>query len=422
MGAGRRTSWPIVPILIAYMALAVWMSATVPFGSAPDERPHLDYIKYLVEHHKWPVLSSEAPTQFEFHQPPLYYLLCTPAYAAAGVIDRMAHDPAEGWVRMVSVVLGAMTVWAVYWALGEAFGKRWRLRVPIAACIAFLPMFVFLTASINNDDLVILLFAIALGMGARMAHRGPTLGLAFAMGIVAGLGGLTKVVGLLLIPIGIAACWIPVAGTRDRRRAAVIAMAILLAVSLALCGPWLARNQLVYGDPLGQKAFMQFFGPKNVKPGDFIQGGMSMGQYGWMVTRYSLMSLLGVYGHMNVWLPGWVYGMFGIVMLAGLVGICVWYVREAAGTPTPTRRALGLWSLAFLLVVLFFLKFNTEFFQAQARYMFPALIPIVAGIVLGVTRLVPARARPAVAWTIAAALFVVTICVIGEYGSLARHM
>jgi 4-amino-4-deoxy-L-arabinose transferase-like glycosyltransferase len=242
------------------------------------------------------------------------------------------------------------------------------------------------------------------------------------LGVVAGLAGLTKVIGLLLIPIGILAVWLPAAGDRRLRLAAAASSGLFVVVALALVGPWLVRNQIVYGDPIGQKAFMRFFGDRNVTPSALLAVGWTPGEYVWKVTNYSLKSMLGVFGHMDRWLPGWVYGVFGVVSVVGVAGIVVWYVRDKSGVDAGVLRALALWAGAFLLVFLFFVKFNTEFFQAQARYMFPALVPIVAGIVLGATRLVPERGRSGAAWAIAAALFAASLGTLLEYASLAQHM
>src|ERR1700687_5504334 len=51
---------------------------------------HLDVIKYIVEHRALPA----ATASFESYQPPLYYLLAAPIYAASGSVK---------WVQLLSL-------------------------------------------------------------------------------------------------------------------------------------------------------------------------------------------------------------------------------------------------------------------------------------------------------------------------------
>ena len=412
---GASRSWILLAwIITAYIVLAMAMAARVPFGSAPDEVPHIQYVMHLCEQHSLPVLGRGSDAQFEFHQPPLYYVLCAPVYMISNGDDLV--------VRMPSVLMGALTIWAVWWALGDVLGVKSRLRAPITSAIAFLPMFVFLTASVNNDNLVHLLFAIALGLGAGIVRKGPTIGTVALLGIVAGLGGLTKLVGLILIPIGLIAIWLPTLNNREIRRRALIGSGIFFLIAMLLSGPWLVRNQIIYGDPFAQAAFMKYFGTRNVTMAGMLQSGFTPGGYMALVWKYTSCSLLGVFGHMDLWLPSWMYAIYDVILLIGVIGMMVWYLRQREAAAIATRGAIGLWAASFLLVLLFFIKFNTQFFQAQARYLFPALPAIMAGIVLGATRLVPSKARIYVAWGIAAFLLLVTIYTISGYSDLMQHM
>ena len=50
---------------------------TVGVGEAPDEPPHMDYARYIADHHALPIQTPD-PTQRisnEAHQPPAYYIL-----------------------------------------------------------------------------------------------------------------------------------------------------------------------------------------------------------------------------------------------------------------------------------------------------------------------------------------------------------
>ena len=76
----------------------------------------------------------------------------------------MAHGRFDSWpwrgvvlaahlVRFFSVLLGAVTVFSTYGAARSIF-RRPRVPVLAAALVAFSPQFLFLSAAINNDNLV----------------------------------------------------------------------------------------------------------------------------------------------------------------------------------------------------------------------------------------------------------------------------
>jgi hypothetical protein len=51
----------------------------------------------------------------------------------------------------------------------------------------------------------------------------------------------------------------------------------------------------------------------------------------------------------------------------------------------------------FAVVLLLFLKFNAQYFQAQARYLLPALGPVACGVGLGLASLAKERWKLALA-------------------------
>ena len=76
-------------------------------------------------------------------------------------------------VRWFSVVLGAVTVVAGYLLANQIFGDR-QLALVSSATTAFNAMFLFITASVNNDALVISLSAVALWLMVRYIASRPT--------------------------------------------------------------------------------------------------------------------------------------------------------------------------------------------------------------------------------------------------------
>src|SRR5438105_974595 len=77
-------------LLTASFLLSLLFACRIPLNNNPDETAHRDYIKLIIAERGFvkfiprAELPPDAPTRDETHQPPLYYLLCVPVYAATG--------------------------------------------------------------------------------------------------------------------------------------------------------------------------------------------------------------------------------------------------------------------------------------------------------------------------------------------------
>src|SRR6186997_1398211 len=97
-------------ILAVYVLLAAGFAAVTPFGKAPDETAHALYIEHLVQQKSLPVLRQARREAYEFHQPPLYYVLAAPAWAVGAMGSPQAARMAA---RGVSILLGAVGIWLI---------------------------------------------------------------------------------------------------------------------------------------------------------------------------------------------------------------------------------------------------------------------------------------------------------------------
>ena len=189
--------WGLPAIVVLYLILASLYAAYTPAWQAPDEPAHYNYVRYLAEEHRFPVLKpgdypaayleeiktahfppemSIEPIRYEFHQPPLYYLLAVPVYGLSGG----ALLP----LRLLSVAMGALLLLVVHRIVGALAPNRPGLALGATAFVAFLPMHLAMTASVNNDTLAELLLALLLLFSIRYLKgpsplprgRGPTKG------------------------------------------------------------------------------------------------------------------------------------------------------------------------------------------------------------------------------------------------------
>jgi hypothetical protein len=197
--------------------------------------------------------------------------------------------------------------------------------------------------------------------------------------------------------------------------------AITAAAILGLAGWWFIRNTVIYGDPMAYKAFTWYFAdttlwcsPLDARGAptapDFCHNGFSFTQYlQKKVFPTTFASFWGAFGHMDPkepekWflgayrLPGyawgypprsWAYeGLFWATVASCLGGL-LYGVRarlapkapaEGAPVEPPVASVLALYGL---FVFATFLRFNTEYFQAQGRYLFPAMACIGLGLAGG---------------------------------------
>ena len=70
IGGVEDRRW-LAAILAGYLVLALLDNAVTEVGESPDEGPHAEYVRYLVEKQRFPVFGEPGIT-YEAHQPPLY--------------------------------------------------------------------------------------------------------------------------------------------------------------------------------------------------------------------------------------------------------------------------------------------------------------------------------------------------------------
>jgi len=385
----------LVGIGVIYVGLAVtaalvmpWDARTEAVRTPPDELAHLIYVHELATTGRLPVFTSGSGN-YEAHQPPLYYLTCLPFYFAARAASGAPATPAAfaaGFLacRLWSVFIGLGVVLASYVAARELFPERPVLRLGTTALVAWLPSHLINCAAVTNDGLAELWCTLALWQLLRAARAGMTGRGAVWLGLLAGLGLLTKSHALFLLPLFLVPVWGAHAEGRAGRRWLRPVLALLIA--LVLAGWWYGRNTVLYGDPLAQRAFVTVFGVDRPTPGTFLtQPGWTIGRYLLLVALWTAYSFWGVAGQAAVFMGEGAYAV-GAGLWAGalLGGAMAWLRRREEGeAEAAAKRQWWVMGLAVGLVGLVYLRFNADFFQAQARYLFPAVLPLAALHVCG---------------------------------------
>jgi len=343
-----------------------------PVFHAPDEQSHFNYIKHLSEQKTFPIQTTrmgDAANEWEYFQPPLYYLILVPLYRAA---EWMFHDQTATVVtlRCCSLLLWLMNVWfGVVWLRRLQIKDRpvWMLVMALA-CL--LPTYTFVSSAINNDNLLATLGG---GLLCLMARRGPSSRTSLALGGLLGLALLTKQSALVFIPALVLLTFLDCRRSRLLWSAGFRHLTLVLGVAALLFAPWALRNFQVYGT----------FTPEHLSATpvlwpSFLHGFASAGHN--LVKTFWAVS--GISNNVGYPFP-----------LVGLVLLVAWVVGQQMGlTREQKTDALNLkangpvvaaLALAVFLAVVLVLQFGYLFGMGQGRHLFLLLYPILLFLAAG---------------------------------------
>jgi len=429
----------LLVILALYVILGMLYAVRTPAWQAPDEPAHYNYVRFVATTGGFPVLQmgdyphgymeeiksrkfppdlSIDPIRYEFHQPPLYYALLAPIYAAV----RGALLP----LRLASVLLGLGVVLLAHAVMQRIYPERAALALGAAAFVAFLPQHLATVSQVGNDVLAELLFAAVLyilvgwvmstrDMGRGRARTSAEISepyprshlhctkrsavqvsafIRVLLGLLLGLILITKTTAYIAVPLaGGVLVW---RWWRERASARrIVADALLIGLpALLLTLPWYARDVAVYGWPdfLGLNRHDQIV-VGQTRTGEFLA------QVGWnaylrRALEFTFKSFWGVFGWLGVFMDSRVYFLVALlsgVALGGLVfriSYCVVRGRAVRDSHDDhairnTQHAIVLLAISTLLTLLTYAWYNTQFVQHQGRYLFTALIPLALAFALG---------------------------------------
>lgn len=426
--------------LILFIGLATLYSVTVPLFETPDEVWHYLYVKHIADGKGLPFYQGGEvlPMRQEASQPPLLYLLCGWAtswidtsdaddivqynpHAAIGTAaawgnrNVMTHTsrelfPYRGTVlaahlaRFLCVLMGAGTVWCTYAIARRLFPAPTWLAPAAAALNAFIPQFLFIHASINNDVLVTLLSALSLWLLVCVVQDGPSVMRLSALGAVLGLAALTKLNGLILLPLVVLAL-VTLAWQRGVRWAWVRWCLWVALLATGVSGWWYMRNWLLYHDPFGLRVMFAVMPVRQQRP--------SMAEL-WRLFNGVFKSFWGVFGWFNVVMEESIYTAFALGSILAALGIA-WFcytrlTRRLCGEAARVALLL-LWSVSFLVGLVGWSQAR----YPQGRMLFPAMPAIATLLVLGLTQWFPKRYARALMTALLIVLFCFAVIVPYRY-------
>lgn len=402
----------VAVILVAYGVLGVTYAWVTPLFEAPDENWHFWYVKHLADGQGLAVVTPgvPAPWRQEGSQPPLYYMLAAALirridtsdartviinnpHVNAGRADLpgnrnalapVSRSPLTGAalaaqvVRWLSLVLGAVTVLATYALAREVFPRDPPLAFAAMSLVAFNPQFLFVSGSINNDNLIIALSTLALWLLVYWLRRPPTWSGLIVLAALGGLAALSKLSGLALV--GFMAGCISLRALRQRAwRDLILWNGILLAGPLLLAGWFYWRNYSLYNDWLAVEVHLDVSGRRNPRPAPLQ-----------LVAELESVqrSFWAVFGWFNVIVADWVDWLFDLLSIASVAGIVVG-IRRAWRHERDKLVWVALLLTWFGIVFVSLLRWMSLIKAAQGRLLFPALGAVAILAVWGLAQLAP---------------------------------
>jgi len=411
-----RLRFAVYVMVWLYLALAMLYALNTPRWQVPDEPAHYNYIRTIAEQAAFPVLQfgdydqqyldtikarhfpadmSIDAIRYESHQPPLYYLLAAPLYKMA---EHATTDSRLIGLRFFSSLLGTLLLALVFRIAYEIFPTEPFITVFATAFAAFVPQHLAMMGGVDNDALAeVVLAGIALGLLRILAaaHTNqPVTALPseaavpetnldrrrwLVLGILMGIGFITKSttyvsVGLLLVTF--------VLLRHETRHVISLPRRVFESgmLSLLIGSLWFARDAATYGatDILGlarhnavvadQPQTLQLFPSYLAALPDFMQ------------TLFR--SFWGQFGWMGVILDSRIYVLLFAFSVFALLGLVPFFVQARLTRAQIRQLFLLLAWIAFVLLST--IAYSLDFYQAQGRYLFPALGAIAIMVAMGI--------------------------------------
>lgn len=408
-------------VLAVQIGLGVLYASVTPIFEASDELWHYAVVREIAANRRLPVQNPAiaAPWAQEGSQPPLYYAIAAwltgridVSDAAAMIVpnplakvgiplasdnkNMVAHPPGQSplrggttgavfLVRLFSILLGTATAYVTFRLGAALYPRRPAIGLLAAAIVAFNPMVLFINASVNNDNLLMFLSAVALWLMVRdvQAEQAGLRGRqTLLLGVVLGLASLTKVSGALLLPI--AALAVTFGAWRARSwRTWLLRGSILVVTVAAIAGWWYLRNLRLYGELTGIVRMVEIAG---ARPPGF---GLADLRGEWRSFWYSFWGLFGAF---NVLAPSWFYLLTSGLTLAAGAGLALRLVRVARARRLPANwQSHTLLALFIVLTAIGVARWTLLTPASQGRLMFGAVAAIALYLALGWLTWFPAR-------------------------------
>ncbi len=351
-------------LLVIYLCVASLYATVTPPFEASDEVFHYPFVRNIALERGLPIQRLDVKQPWEqvaFHPPAYYYIAAaftfwidtsdfdslrapnpfarigipgTPQnvnYTKAGTLFtvelfRLRGSTLAIWLlRVVSIVMSLGTITVTYLMTRLLFSSK-VLALLTASLLAFNPEFVFISASVNNDNLTWLICVFTLFIALHQVlgksqfidrEIGSRWWDAPMLGLLLGVAALTKVSALVLLPVVGAAVFVQAWRTHQWKKFFVDGT-IIVVIAVALSAWWYVRNIILYNDLLALDLHAKTTATRT-EPFTFAVFLEEFPSF-WF-------SFWGLFGSFNILMPQWVYTFFTVLTFVGVGGGAVAFVK-----------------------------------------------------------------------------------------------
>ena len=285
--------------------------------------------------------------------------------------------------RLISAISGALTALLTYKIAMRLFINRFDVAVLSAVFVGVLPQMTFTNSYVNSDAFSAMSATLIFLMWLKCLDSWKWQHIAL-LGCALGLLGLSKInTYSILILTGIFLSGYLRAGWKNNLRI----IGTIMICAFAVSGWYFVRNKIIYN----------FFFMPHININEFLAQSdqvllKNMAQHKLEISNFSILSLflkwsfesfVGRFGWMNIRMPQAVYQIFLILIVSGIAGFMKSYSAAKFKSGRHRSTFMLMCSLFFLLFVMS-LFFSIIFdFQAQGRYLFPAIAPFAIALSIG---------------------------------------
>jgi 4-amino-4-deoxy-L-arabinose transferase-like glycosyltransferase len=378
-----------------------------PHFESPDSITHIAMIKWISEH------NSELPIQSKGHnqlygqqasQPPLYYFLMMPVWSVFDTSDfddiyqrnflaisgnpsrlgnrnlvmyQQPHPPylqgtslAIYAMRLITLMMSTVTVIGVFQSARTILPDRLGFAVLATSFTAFNPQFLFIGASVSNDNLVTMLATLITWQMLIMLRDGFQTRRSLILAVLITFATLTKLNGLVLVlVVALAGLWVAYR-TRNIRGLIILGSA-MLGFWLVVGSWWYIRNIMLYDELFGTGAMIANYGKRSITFEQLIT----------LEGRGFLQSYWGLFGWFSIFTNEWHYRIMDGVMALSLVGLIPYVARFRKKTFAIT--AFGILSIMAIVGMVMLIWWTSQTTGSQGRLIFPYIVALSILMAMG---------------------------------------
>lgn len=305
--------------------------------------------------------------------------------------------------RFTSVLAGTAFVFLVF-KIGELLFRKKESVLLFAVLCSFLPQFLFLCSYQNNDSLALFSIALIFYFWLRGYRDQWKLSSCIGLGIGCGICALSYYNAYGYILCSIPVFLISMRMFRKQKKEILKKFILILGIAFLVGGWFFVRNAVLHdGDFLGRETIAEqgeMYAEDEFKPSQHetpAKEGLSFGETffhfdfnegskepysNWI--QNTIYSFIGVFSFLTLFMDLPVYLTYIIFLTLGFLLFCIFGIRKNWWKNKEKR----LWMIIGFLCILIPLGmslYNSYYsdFQAQGRYLMPALIPLMMMITSG---------------------------------------